>query len=171
MKSPSTSPNSFRNILLSSPGNQLHLQTCPQNYQIHHKELWSSQIQLWPPTPISESYLAGRGIPLPDKQHSQGPQYPGFPGQPITAASTLPSPADGAQETPSSAQERRLLTAQNKSGGGCQLTPPLGPWRDDLGTCPNNSLPNQALPAPPPGSMGEQNHGPPGPAWKSQPCS
>lgn len=67
------------------------------NYQIHHQELWGlPDSQLRPPTPISESYLAGRGILLLDKQHSGAP-VPWLPSQPITAAGTLPSsPGDGA---------------------------------------------------------------------------
>lgn len=69
-----------------------------KNYQIHHKELWGlPDSQLWPPTPISESYLAGREILFLDKQQSGAP-VPWLPGQPITAACMLPSsPGDGAQ--------------------------------------------------------------------------
>lgn len=77
-----------------------------KNYQIHHKELWGlPDSQLWPPTPISESYLAGRGILFLDKQQSGAP-VPWLPGQPITAACMLPSsPGDGAQ---------RLLSGSGK---------------------------------------------------------
>lgn len=69
-----------------------------KNYQIHHKALWGlPDSQLRPPTPISESYLAGRGVLFLDKQQSGAP-VPWLPGQPITAACTLPSsPGDGAQ--------------------------------------------------------------------------
>lgn len=45
-----------------------------RNYQIHHKELWGlPDSQLWPPTPIPESYLAGRGIQFLDSQQSGAP--------------------------------------------------------------------------------------------------
>lgn len=71
-------------------------------------KLWGlPDSQLWPPTPISESYLAGRGILFLNKQQSGAP-VPWLPGQPITAACMLPSSlGDGAQ---------RLLSGSGEDG-------------------------------------------------------
>lgn len=96
-----------------------------KNYWIHHKEPWGlPDSQLWPPTPISESYLAGRGILFLNKQQSGAP-VPWLPGQPITAACMLPSSqGDGAQRLLSGSGED--LAAWNKVEEGAS-SPSLSP--------------------------------------------
>lgn len=90
-----------------------------KNYQIHHKELWGlPDSQLRPPTPISESYLAGRGILFLDKQQSGAP-VPWLPGQPITAACMLPSsPGEGAQRLSQGQEKTWQYRARLRKGAG-----------------------------------------------------
>lgn len=116
-----------------------------QNYQIHHKELWSlPDSQLWPPTPISESYLAGRGIPFPDKQHSGAPvPWLSWPANHSSQHAAL-LPGRWGPETPLGSREDS--TAVEQGGGRCQLTPL--PWVPQEMTCtpPNNLFQIQATP-------------------------
>lgn len=128
---PFHSPNSFRNILLSSPETSSTFRLAP-NYQIHHKELWRP-----PRFPALASYSHIRATwqeeesTFPRQAALRGPSTLAFPGQPITAANTLPYSRRWGPETPLEVKEDfdccrarwRKVPAHPS---------PLGPPRDDL---------------------------------------
>jgi hypothetical protein len=99
--------------------------TLAQNYQTHHRELWGlPDSQLWPPTPISESNLAGKGIQFPTHS-SQRPQYPSFPASQSQPPACCPPPWEMGPRDSSQGQESWPATEQGE--GRCQLNHQV-PW-------------------------------------------
>lgn len=148
-----TPPKTSRSLALET-GSTFRL---AKNYQIHHKELWGlPDSQLRPPTPISESYLAGRGILFLDKQQSGAP-VPWLPGQPITAACMLPSsPGEEAQRLLSgSGEDLAGRRARWRKVPAHPSSPPGSPG-DDLPALNNLFLIQAAPPPSSPGSMGKE---------------
>lgn len=124
-KSPSTfQPKPSKNILLTGPGNRLHLQTC-------QKLPDSSQRAVGPPgVPNSGLLLPSLRATWQEEEScsstssSRGPQYPGFPASQSQQTACCPPPQEMGPRDSSQGQEKTWL-ATEQGGGRCQLTHPL----------------------------------------------